>query len=421
MRGHSRSGPGRFSGRYVGGATLDRSCTGLSERSNRSVNVLRRISLKGLLLLGLTTLALAIGATALAFALGAGPTPEPKPLARAVHDALGGPAPEGVSANITFTNQLLEGADLAGDAGGAGGGSSITSSPLFTGGSGRLWASKDGRFRLELQDESGDTQVIFDGHTFEIYDAADNTLYRYTPPAESGSGESAGGDGQANNHEVPSLAHIEEAVSHLSEHASLSGAQPTDVGGQPAYTVRIAPKEGGSLLAGAELSFDANNGTPLRAAVYSTESASAVLELAATEISYGAVPDSVFKITPPKSVKVEEIVERQTNSAAHPNGENLERPAHRGGRRIKRAKQAQPKLTTRGQGPGTIVVLEAKAGGAKQSHPLEGLPQVKINGTSASELHTVLGTVLSFERSGVRYLLAGSVKPAELEALARGL
>ena len=42
--------------------------------------------------------------------------------------------------------------------------------------------------------------------------------------------------------------------------------RPTDVAGQPAYTVRVSPKEGGSLIGGAELSFDADNGVPLRAA-----------------------------------------------------------------------------------------------------------------------------------------------------------
>jgi outer membrane lipoprotein-sorting protein len=378
------------------------------------VNLLRRISLKGLLLLGVTTLAVGIGATALAFALGAGPTPEPKPLAQAVHDALGAPAPEGISANITLTNQLLEGASLAGDSGGGGGeegGSSLLSSPLLNGGSGRLWASKDGHFRLELQQERGDTQVTWDGHTFEIYDAAHNTLYHYTPPAES----SPAGHDEGSGHEVPSLAKIEEAISHLSEHASLSGAEPSDVAGRPAYTVRAAPKESGSLFAAAELSFDAENGTPLRAAVYSTESSSPVLELAATEISYGPVGDSVFKITPPKDVKVEEIVERQVHTASGAT------PAHRAAKKARRAGHAEPKLTTHGHGPGTMVVLELKARGSKKSHPLEGLPQVKINGTKASELHTALGTVLSFEHNGVRYLLAGSVKAAQLEALARGL
>ena len=35
--------------------------------------------------------------------------------------------------------------------------------------------------------------------------------------------------------------------------------------------MRVSPKEGGSLLGGAELSFDAVHGVPLRAAVYSTD------------------------------------------------------------------------------------------------------------------------------------------------------
>ena len=55
------------------------------------------------------------------------------------------------------------------------------------------------------------------------------------------------------------------------------------------------------------------------------------------------------------------------------------------------------------------------------SQQLEGLPKVSINGTSATELPTALGTLLSFERSGVRYFLIGSVTPAAIEAAAKGL
>ena len=69
-------------------------------------------------------------------------------------------------------------------------------------------------------------------------------------------------------------------------------------------------------------------------------------------------------------------------------------------------------------------MLEGKAKtGAKQSTEAalpEGLPKVKIDGVEAAELPTELGTLLSFERSGVRYLLAGSVSPAAVEAVARG-
>ena len=392
------------------------------------MNFLRRISLTRLLLLCGIVVGVGIGATALASALGAGPTPAPKPLAQAIHDGLAAPAPEGISANIQLTDQLLEGADLAsegsgdGDGDGGGGGSSLTSSPLFTGGSGRLWASKDGRFRLELQDQSGDTQIIYDGHTLELYDAATNTLYRYTPPKEESGEEALSSGDRANEidvappngrqgaHEVPSVSKIEEAISHLRKHASVSGAEPTDVAGQPAYTVRVGPDEAGSLFAGAELSFDANHGTPLRAALYSTAASSPVLELAATDISYGPVPNSVFTINPPGNVKLEDV---KVESAGPEQGAGNGAGAHHQG--------AKPKVETRGHGPGTIVVVQTKAKGSGSSDKLEGLPQVNINGTKASELRTELGTVLSFERAGVRYLLAGSVSPGQLEAVARGL
>ena len=37
---------------------------------------------------------------------------------------------------------------------------------------------------------------------------------------------------------------------------------------------------------------------------------------------------------------------------------------------------------------------------------------MSINGASASELRTELGTILTFERSGVRYVLGGALAPA---------
>jgi len=360
-----------------------------------------------LLLCGLVV-AIGVSATALASAVGSGPTPAPKPLAQAVHDALsgaGGESIQGVSANITLTDHLLEGANLAsGGAGGATGG--LTSSPLVTGASGRLWIAKDGRVRLELQSEGGDTQILYDGHTVQLYDAATNTLYRYTPPTHEGGSQPAE---PTHAHETPSVAKVEEAISHLSDHANVSGATPTDVAGQPAYTLRVSPKESGSLLGGAELSWDANNGVPLRTAIYSSTNGSPVIELAATEVSFGPVADSVFAITAPANAKVQEITFSQDHheGAAKTSGEG-----------------EKPNVTTHGHGVTAIAVLESQAKGTSSKNVeggLEGLPKVTINGASASELRTELGTVLTFERSGVRYLLAGAVAPAAIEELARGL
>jgi len=348
---------------------------------------------------------LGISITALAFALSTGPRPPAKPLAQAVHDALAGASGQpvqGVSAQVQLTDHLLEGANLASGGGEA---SQLASSPLLSGASGRLWISKEGHVRLELQSEKGDTQIYYDGNTVQMYDASTNTLYRYTIPAhESGSSTSDATTGA--HHEVPSTVKIEEAISHLGAHANVSGATPTDIAGQAAYTVRVNPKEGGSLIGGAELSWDAIHGVPLRAAIYSTASSSPAIELAATEISYGPVESSVFEFTPPANAKVQEITLPEKHA-----GQSAQGGEH-------------PKVTTQGHGLSTVAVVESKTqAGAKKSSPAlpEGLQQVKINGTAATELPTELGTLLSFERSGVRYLLAGAVGPAALEAVAKGL
>jgi len=379
------------------------------------MNILRRLPLYRLLVLCGVAVAVGVGATALASALDTGPVPREEPLAHALHTALAGPAPDGVSASIQLTNHLLEGANLASEgAGGGGGGGGLASSPLVNGGSGRLWAS-GGKFRMELQSERGDTEIVYDGKTLELYDAANNTLYRYTPPA----GEGAGSEGakEGGSHEAPSAAKIEEAIAHLEKHADLS-TTPADVAGQPAYTVRLSPKEAGGLFAGVELSFDANNATPLRAAVYSTNSSAPVLELAASEISYGPVESSVFELTPPAGVKVEEIKPGASSSG----GAAAPREHARRARSSRHGSAQHPTVTTYGHGPGTIAVVRWKSRGTHGAgEPLQGLPEVKIKGKKASELRTALGTLLSFERRGVHYLLAGSVKPGALEAIASGL
>jgi outer membrane lipoprotein-sorting protein len=374
------------------------------------VNLLRRLPLSRLLLVCALVVALGVSVTALASAVGAGPTPPTKPLAEAVHGALTAPPIEGFSASVKLTDHLIEGASLAGEHGSSG----ISSSPLLSGASGRVWIAKDGRVRLELQQEKGDTEIYYDGHTVSMYDTATNTLYRYIVPnaTASGTGDpSTKPEAAGDQHEVPSLAKIEEGISKLKQHVNVSGARASDVAEQPTYTVRISPNEGGSQIGGAELSWDANNGVPLRAALYSSTSSSPVIELAATGgVSYAPVASSVFEFTPPPGAKIQEVKlpEKSASSATPPGADGASRP----------------KVTQHGHGISSVVVAEGKQTSSSQqpsSTLPEGLPRVKINGVTATELPTALGTLLSFERSGVRYVVGGFVSPSTVEAVARGL
>jgi outer membrane lipoprotein-sorting protein len=192
-----------------------------------------------------------------------------------VHDALVAPRIQGVTARISFTNRLIESSSIQGG-----------STPLLSGASGRLWASNDGRVRLELQSEQGDVEVLSDGKTVTVYDATSNTLYKLTLP-QSAAGAKASSS-------IPTIATIEETLRRLGADANISGATPSNVAGREAYTVQVSPKHDGGLLGSVQLAWDANNGTPLRLAVYAAGNSSPVLELKATEISFGAVDASVY-------------------------------------------------------------------------------------------------------------------------------
>ncbi|MEA2353950.1 MAG: hypothetical protein QOD61_79 [Solirubrobacteraceae bacterium] len=403
------------------------------------MNPLRRLPTRKLLAMiaGVVVLGGSVTAVAVAALGGAGPIPPAKTLAAAIHDAINGPNIEGVTAQIQFTNNLIDSSSIPG------------STPLLKGATGRLWASNDGHLRLELQSSRGDTEIIVSPSAFSVYDAASNTVYRGTFPAEKPPAGKPATTEPA--HTPPTLQTITDALNKLMDKVGVSGADPTDVGGAPAYTVTLSPKHDGGLLGSAQLAFDAVNGAPLRLAVYAQGNSSPVLELKATDVSFGPVAPGNLTVAPPSSAKVVEVTQPASKDAtaagAHAHGKvqvksgaaavaaalpfKLDAPATLAGLPQTSVKllsfgKKPAALVTYGQHLGAILVVErptdakapAKSTGSSSDSPL---PTVSINGASGTELATALGTFLTFDRGGVSYVVAGSVPPAAAEAAARGL
>jgi outer membrane lipoprotein-sorting protein len=368
--------------------------------------------------------AIAIGGTAIAVAArGTGPTPPAKPLTQAIHASLASPEPSGITARIKFTNKLFPTGALEGKVGSA----------LMSGADGRLWLTNDGRGRLELQSTAGDVQIVWNDKRVTLYDASSNTVYsRALPQHKAKANESKSA--------APSIAQIGDFLSKISKQANVSGAQPTNVGGRPAYSVSVSPAHDGGLLGSLRLAWDAAHGVPLRVAIYAQGASSPVLALEATNISYGPVPAASVDVSPPAGAKKSSLGSTTLGQKEH----NKDRAGSKASglpaveaaagfkvvapdtlvglpRKTAQLVGGKTVLLVYGQGLGAIVVAEHAADSSAKQGPLASLPTVSLNGATAHELATQLGTALTWQRNGVAYVLAGSLPTAAAEAAARSL
>jgi len=176
-----------------------------------------------------------------------------------------------------------------------------------------------------------------------------------------------------------------------------------------------------------------------------------VLELTATQIHYGKMAASNLTAAPPagaKTVTVQAPAGRSSSAAKkrhHPDvtgaaavqkhlSFKLKAPAKLIGLPRQSVELLDwggtpAALVSYGQNLGGIAVIEqtpsstaaSKAAAGKGDQRGLSLPTVSINGTSAQELATSIGTVLRFSRGGVAYTVLGSVQPFAAEQAARRL
>jgi outer membrane lipoprotein-sorting protein len=354
------------------------------------------------------------------------PTPPAKPLDQALRDAASVAGPTGVTARVQFTNNLFPSGSLSGITGNQ-------VSALQSSATGRLWWSNDGRGRIELQSDAGDTQILSSAQGVTVYDSSSNTVYKL-PVDVPGR--------QADDRKTPpSLADIDSFLKQLARHWTVSDAIPSDVAGQPAYTVRVSPAHSAGLLGALQLGWDAEQGVPLEIGVYAQGQSSPVLGLAVTDISYGDVSNGDLSVTPPANAKTVDLgstVDRsgsKSDGGDHQNVSGLtavqahlpftvSAPSDLVGLPLQSVRliggSQKGALVLYGQGLGAVAVVEreAKSGGNDQ---LSQLPQVSIGSATGHELATQLGTLIAFDRGGVSYLVAGSMPASAAETAARGL
>jgi len=407
-------------------------------------NFLRNTSSRVLAVLAAASLGLLVGGAVIANGTASsGTKPVAKPLAQAIAGSFAGSEEfTGVSARVEFTNKLLDSSGIAGNA-----------DPLAGGGNGRLWADPEGRVRIELQSNGGggDVQLVSDGKVAWLVHGASGEAWKATIPeypAESDGNKPAGSEWP------PSAKSVAQAIRALSPDAKISAAQPDNVGGRPAYTVRVIPRDRSGLLAGGIVSWDAATGAPLAVSVLAKGQAEPVLSVKATSLEFGPVDGSVFEVDPPANAKEVDLTALKSEAAAKAEKSRnapakksvtglrsvqaklpfrISAPKAIGGRKLEvvalmgEGDDAAAVLTY-GNGIGAIAVVQSAAkpepketGSGWDDDGSFALPTVRVRGAEATKLQTALGSVVTFTRKGVSFTVMGSLPGDRVVAAARQL
>jgi len=324
-------------------------------------------------------------------------------------------------------------------------------SPLLGSGTGRLWASADGKVRVELQSSAGggDVQLVADGKQAWVTMGDGSTVYRATwngkpDPAET----------KAEKRMPLTVKSIKTAIKSVAGEVKISDPVPDNVGGQAAYTVTITPVDTSGLFAGVRLSWGSANGAPLAIAILAKGQTDPVLDLHATDVSFGPVDPSVFAIQPPAGAKITDVNLNDLAAKA-----KAEKAKAKGSRKATRAKPVTGldavqaavgfKITapaslggldrsnvvligkgskaaaavTYGTGMNAVAVIQRPASTKKAAADQSGiqLPTKQIGGLTVTEFGTALGAVAQFSRGGVEFTVLGSVPLSTVESAIAGL
>jgi hypothetical protein len=196
-----------------------------------------------------------------------------------------------------------------------------------------------------------------------------------------------------------------DVIGQLSQFVSFGAPQPGVVGGRPAYTVRVAPRDQSSLLDAVLVSLDAEHPVPLGLQVMAEGRSAPVLSLELSDVEYGAVDGSVFDLNLPDDVTVEQIQPPSPDAFGgdHGAGPKVDFPQNIGGLPLK---ESRGSFALYGEGLGSIAV------GAKRAEGKEIQRRV---------IETPLGTLVKVQKGDLVYTVAGSAPRSVVEAAAADL
>jgi len=182
------------------------------------------------------------------------------------------------------------------------------------GGTHTLQVAADGpaKQRIALLDTMSEYDLVRNGTQVWLYDSSQNSVEHATlsghDPAERSKQDSKQrpDDGLTGQSLTPQQA-AQRLLAAVTPSTKVTVDGTRSVAGRAAYTLALTPKEKGSLIGRVEIAVDAQNGAPLRVAVYPVGSGTAAFELGFTSVSFSTPAAPQFDFKAPKGATVTEL------------------------------------------------------------------------------------------------------------------
>ncbi|TDE00100.1 LolA family protein [Jiangella asiatica] len=185
----------------------------------------------------------------------------------------------------------------------------------------RIWYTDGDTYRLALQDELAETDLVRNGTDLWFWSSQDNSASHATIDEETAEEMSPGPHGLLgpSGTEGPDGEGLPEgttAVPGAAAAMALQAIAPTTqvdvdgtatVAGRAAYELVLRPRDEQSLIGSIRLAVDGENSMPLRVQIFDRDGGDPAFEVGFTSVTFSEPDDSVYDFEPPAGTEIEEI------------------------------------------------------------------------------------------------------------------
>jgi outer membrane lipoprotein-sorting protein len=271
----------------------------------------------------------------------------------------------------------------------------------------KVWYADPVHVRLAEQVPMGETDLRVDGSRVWLWQSSSQTATHLLLPARSAAPGPLGKSsrpaaGKAAVELTPQQA-TQRVLAAVGPTTAVSVQQNVTVAGQPAYELRLAPKDSGSLIGQIDIDIDAANYLPLQLQVLARGAVTPAFQVGYTALSFGRPAAGNFTFSPPPGAKVKTVTAPAVPAV----------PAvPRRGKHSAKAPQAASSVRVVGKNWLSVAVVPASASLAALANVAEGAPATSSSSFSSSSNGSAYSSTFvagnSQELAALRMLLRAS-------------